>query len=601
MSTVKKLTRGLEKKYIVSSFLAPLTILFEVLMEVLIPMIMAKIIDVGIANKDVSYVVRVGLIMIASSFASLTFGCLAARFAAVASLGFAHNLRKNLFSKVQEFSFHNVDKFSSSSLVTRLTTDVTNSQNAFQMIIRMCIRSPFMFISAIIMSFFVNKKLALIFLAAIPFIVIPAIFLLKAAYPRFTIMMKKYDGLNKSVQENLIGIRAVKAFVRENSEIEKFSDAAGQLMRTSISAERILIFAMPLMQLISYLGIIALLWFGGNMIIGQTLQTGQLVSLITYFMQILFSLMMIAAVFVMIVYSQASIKRIVEVLDEEVDIKDSSKIEEKNSSIEDGSIRFEDVSFSYDGRKDNCVLENINMEIKSGSTVGIIGATGSGKTSLVQLIARLYDPLEGSVYVGGKNVKDLSLKQVRSQVSMVLQNNLLFSGSIKKNLLWGLENESSGQNYTQDQIDEKIKKACDIACASSFIESFPEAYQTELGQGGVNLSGGQKQRLCIARALLKSPKILILDDSTSAVDTTTDAKIRQALRETLPATTKIIIAQRILSVMDADLIYLIEKGKIVACGRHEELLSSSDSYREIWETQSHDRDCDLEINSEEVF
>ena len=592
---MQKLTKGLETKYKLATFLAIFTIAFEVIMEVLIPKIMANVIDVGIQNKDVDYVVKVGLLMIASSMASLFFGVIAARFASVASLGFGRNLRRNLFAKVQDFSFANIDHFSTSSLVTRLTTDVTNTQNTYQMIIRMCIRSPFMFISAIVMSFLINARLSLIFLVLIPIIALPAFFILKAAFPRFKELMKKYDLLNASVQENLIGIRAVKAFVREKSENEKFSHSADELRKAQLKAERIIIVAMPLMQLVTYLGIIAMLWFGGNMIIAGSLQTGELVSFITYLLQILFSLMMIAAIFVMMVISQASIKRIVEVLDTEIDLKDGAISETAREALElaDGSIRFENVCFSYDNKIEDCVLNDINFEIESGSTVGIVGSTGSGKSSLVQLIPRLYDAFSGHVIVGGNDVKQYVLKTLRSQVAMVLQNNVLFSGTIRKNLLWGLS-ETSGETTVDSQVD--IEQFCRIACAHDFIESFSDGYETELGQGGVNLSGGQKQRLCIARALIKRPKILILDDSTSAVDTATDAKIRAGLKTALPGTTKIIIAQRLSSIMDADKILVLDHGRIVAEGNHETLLKTCQIYQETYEMQIQDQDCDLEAN-----
>ena len=581
MNSLKKLLVGLEKRFKVSALVAPLLIMGEVLLEVLIPLIMARIIDVGISNHDVGYVVKYGLIMILAALASLGFGVFAGKYAAVASVGFARNIRRRLFNKIQDFSFGNVDKFSTSSLITRLTTDVTNTQNTFQMIIRMCIRSPFMFVSAIIMSFYINSKMALIFLAAIPLIAIPAAIIMKKAFPRFQEMMKNYDLLNGTVQENLIGIRAVKAFVREKDEIERFKIAANAVRTTQVKAEKLVILNMPIMQLVMYLSIIAILWFGGNFIIAGSMQVGELISFITYLTQILMSLMMISMIFVMLVISKASMNRIVEVLDEEVDIKSAEK-SKAVSSVKDGSIKFENVSFSYDKQESTAVLRNINVDIKSGMTVGIVGGTGSSKTTFLQLIPRLYDVLSGKVEVGGVNVKDYELETLRNSVAMVLQKNVLFSGTIKENLKWGNENAT----------DEEIIAACKAASAHDFVSSFPDGYETELGQGGVNLSGGQKQRLCIARALLKQPKILILDDSTSAVDTATDAAIRKNLASTLNNTTKIIIAQRISSIQDADVIYVLDEGEIVDFGNHEKLLETCEIYKEVYESQLKGNDFD---------
>ena len=586
MNTVKKLLSGLEKKYKVNSILSPIMMIGEVLMEVLIPTIMARIIDVGIANRDINYVVKVGLIMVGASVCSLTFGVLSGRFAATGALGFAKNLRRKLFNKVQDFSFSNCDKFSTASLVTRLTTDVTSAQNTYMMIIRTCIRSPIMFISAIIMSFSINSKLALIFVVAIPFIAIPVALIAINAFPRFKIMMKKYDGLNSDVQENLNGIRVVKAFVREDYETKDFDAIADDLRKTQVRAEKLVILNMPVMQLVMYLTTIAMLWFGGNMIISQTMETGELISFITYLSQILMSLMMISMIFIMLVMSRASIARIVEILDEEIDIKNpqetKNEVDENSTGltfVKDGSIRFENVSFSYDKTEKDIVLFDANLEIASGTTVGIIGGTGSSKTTLVQLIPRLYDTLRGEVFVGGENVKSYNLKTLRDSVAMVLQKNVLFSGTIKDNLRWG----------NPEATEEEIIQACKSSCAHDFISSFPDGYETQLGQGGVNLSGGQKQRLCIARALLKNPKILILDDSTSAVDTATDFSIRQALANTLKDTTKIIIAQRISSVKDADIIFVMDEGKIVSSGNHQQLLETSEIYREVYESQQNSK------------
>lgn len=579
MSTLRKILSGLERRYKISAVLAPVTIMVEVLLEVLIPLIMAKIIDVGIANHDAVYVIKTGCLMVGAALTSLTFGVIAGRFAAVSALGFARNLRRRLFSKVQDFSFANVDKFSTASLVTRLTSDVTNAQNTFQMIVRMCVRAPFMFVSAIIMAFYMNARLSLVFVVCIPLIAVPMIFIMRKAHPRFQIMMKNYDNLNAKVQENLIGIRAVKAFVREDNEKSKFNSAADAVRNAQVQAEKIVILNMPLMVLVVYLALIALLWFGGNMIIAEKMLTGELISFITYMIQILSSLMMFSMIFVMIVISKASIGRIIEVLDEEPDIKDAA---EESSAPENGSIEFKNVSFSYDKTEKNAVLHDISFSIRSGETIGIIGGTGSSKSTIVQLIPRLYDTLSGSVFVGGRDVKSYKLETLRESVAMVLQKNVLFSGTIRANLRWG----------NPEATDEEIERACRTACAHDFIMSFPNGYETELGQGGVNLSGGQKQRLCIARALLKEPKILILDDSTSAVDTATDALIRDGMKNTLPDTTKIIIAQRIASVKEADRIFVIEEGSISGIGTHDELMKNNGIYREVFESQQKGSDFD---------
>ena len=575
MSIIRKLMHGLEKKYKTAAVIAPLSIMGEVLLEVFIPLIMARIIDIGIANRDVSYVVRTGAIMVGAAFLSLICGCVAARFAAVASFGFSRNLRRRLFDKVQNFSFSNVDKFSTASLVTRLTTDVTNVQNTFQMIIRMCFRAPFMFISAIAMGMYINRRLSVVFLVCIPLIAIPVGLIMVKTFPRFQKMFKKYDALNADVQENLIGIRAVKAFVREGYEKEKFTQTADNLRKLQVNAEKLVILNWPIMQLVMFLGIIAVLWFGGNMIIVGDMQTGELISFITYLIQILMSLMMISMLFVMLNISRASVQRICEVIDEEIDLKSPPETAESSVPPADGSVCFKNVSFSYDNNPDTAVLRDVNIKIPSGAVVGILGGTGSSKTTLVHLIPRLYDVLEGSVEVGGRDVRTYGLETLRSSISMVLQKNVLFSGTIEENLRWG--NPSA--------TDDDIKKACVASCADRFITSFPDGYKTMLGQGGVNVSGGQKQRLCIARALLKKPKILILDDSTSAVDTATDASIRKSLRESLPETTKIIIAQRVASVQDADIIFILDEGRVIDSGTHESLLSSCGIYREVYESQ----------------
>lgn len=560
---------GEYKKY---AILTPVTIVGEVLMELLIPTIMAMIIDKGIKNGDIGYVAKMGGIMIAMSLLSLAFGALAGRFAAVAGMGFSKNLRAKLFEKVQSFSFSNVDKFSSSSLITRLTTDVTNTQNAFMMVIRMAIRSPIMFIGAIIMAVRINGELSLVLLIVLPLLALALVLIISKAFPKFLAMLEKYDAMNSRVQENLIGIRVVKAFVREKYEKDNFFNTADIVRKAQVSAEKLIIMNMPVMQIAMYTSIVAVLWFGGNMAVNGTMGTGQLASFITYITQILMSLMMLSMIFIMLVISRASIQRISEVLDEEPSIKDCENSTEK---VTDGSVRFENVSFSYFDDMNNLALENINLDIKSGETIGIIGGTGSSKTSLVQLIPRLYDTTSGTVYVGGKDVKSYSLDELRNNVAMVLQKNVLFSGTIRDNLKWGDENAS----------DAEIIDACKSACADDFVQSFPDGYDTDMGQGGVNVSGGQKQRLCIARALLKKPKIIILDDSTSAVDTATDSNIRKAFREKLSDTTTFIIAQRISSVQDADRIIVMDNGKINGIGTHEELLENNEIYREVYESQ----------------
>ena len=560
---------GEYKKY---AILTPVTIIGEVLMELLIPTIMAMIIDKGIKNGDIGYVAKMGGIMIAMSLLSLAFGALAGRFAAVAGMGFSKNLRAKLFEKVQSFSFSNVDKFSSSSLITRLTTDVTNTQNAFMMVIRMAIRSPIMFIGAIIMAVRINGELSLVLLVVLPLLALALVLIISKAFPKFLAMLEKYDSMNSRVQENLIGIRVVKAFVREKYEKDNFFNTADIVRKAQVSAEKLIIMNMPVMQIAMYTSIVAVLWFGGNMAVNGTMGTGELASFITYITQILMSLMMLSMIFIMLVISRASIQRISEVLDEEPSIKDCENSTEK---VTDGSVRFENVSFSYFDDMNNLALENINLDIKSGETIGIIGGTGSSKTSLVQLIPRLYDTTSGTVYVGGKDVKSYSLDELRNNVAMVLQKNVLFSGTIRDNLKWGDENAS----------DAEIIDACKSACADDFVQSFPDGYDTDMGQGGVNVSGGQKQRLCIARALLKKPKIIILDDSTSAVDTATDSNIRKAFREKLSDTTTFIIAQRISSVQDADRIIVMDNGKINGIGTHEELLENNEIYREVYESQ----------------
>lgn len=559
-------------KYKKQAILSPITIIGEVAMEVTIPLVTAEIIDNGIKAENVPYVAKMGLLMVCMALLSLVFGALAARFSAVAGMGFAKNLRSAMFKKVQDFSFANVDKFSTASLTTRLTTDVTNLQMAFMMLIRMAFRSPIMLVLATIMAVRTNAKLSLVFIAAIPVLAIALFFIATNAFPRFNVMLRKYDDMNAKIQENLVGIRVVKAFAREDYEKKRFTDNTEAVRKAQYFAEKLVILNMPIMQLCMYGSIVAILWFGGNMAADGSMDTGVLSSFIMYVTQILMSLMMLSMLFIMFIISRASMERVYEVLSEEPAIKGA---EDSDVSAEDGSISFRNVSFSYFSDMNNLALENVSFDIKSGETIGIIGGTGSSKTTLVQLIPRLYDATEGQVLVGGHDVKEYSLDTLREQVAMVLQKNVLFSGTIRDNLKWGDENAS----------DEEIIEACKAACAHDFITGFPEGYDTNLGQGGVNVSGGQKQRLCIARALLKKPKIIILDDSTSAVDTATDSSIRKAFREKLSETTTIIIAQRITSVKDADRIFVMDDGKIVDIGTHDELMKSSSIYREVYESQ----------------
>ncbi|MFQ6860586.1 MAG: ABC transporter ATP-binding protein [Beduini sp.] len=561
------------KEYKLASLLAPIFVSLEVVMEVLIPMMMAQIIDVGLANNNIPYVYKIGIIMMGMALVSLLFGALSGRYAAVASAGVAKNLRQAIYHKIQDFSFANIDKFSTSSLVTRLTTDVTNVQNAYQVIIRMLVRAPIMLVFALFMSFQLNARLSVIFLFVIPFLGIALYFIMTRAHPNFVKMFKKYDLVNLVVQENLTSIRTVKAYVREDYENKKFKNATGELQQYSINAEKILAFNSPIMQLSMYFTIIMISWFGAQFIIGGSMETGQLMSLFTYVTQILSSLMMISMSFVMVTMAKSSAERIVEVLDEESDLTNAAS---PLTQVNDGSIEFKNVDFSYSKDPNNLALSQINIKIESGQTVGILGGTGSAKTSLVQMIPRLYDATNGQVLVGGQDVRDIDIETLRDNVAMVLQKNVLFSGTIKENLRWGDANAS----------DEDIIHACQLAQADEFIQSFPDKYDTILDQGGTNVSGGQKQRLCIARALLKKPKILILDDSTSAVDTKTDALIRKAFKEEIPNTTKIIIAQRVSSVEDADMIIVLDDGKINGIGTHEELLKTNAIYQEVYESQT---------------
>ena len=576
MSKFKKLLTGLEKRYIFSSAMAPVAMIGEVVMEVVMPFIMAKIIDNGIGGNggdgDLQFVIRYGLLMIGLACISLLCGVLGTFCSTYGAQGFACTLRKRIFTKIQGFSFSNIDKFSTASLVTRLTTDINMAQNVYRMLIQMCVRSPFMLIAGTIMAFRINTKMAVLFLIAIPTIAIGILIISSIAHPRFERMMKKFDGLNAAIQENLVGIRIVKAYVRGEYEEEKFRKAADDVRTAQVKAEKVIIFSMPLMTLVMYISMIAVMWFGGKMVVGGTMLSGELISFFTYVTQILSSLMMLGMVFVSLIMVKASNKRIIEVLDEVPDIDNPAN---PVMSVADGSVEFDNVSFSYNKKADNCVLRDINLKIKSGQVVGIIGGTGSSKTTLVSLLPRLYDVFSGSVKIGGKDVRDYDISVLRDSVAMVLQKNVLFSGTIKENLRWG----------NPDATDEQMKKACQAADADSFVSSFPEGYETMLGQGGVNVSGGQKQRLCIARALLKNPKILILDDSTSAVDTATETRIRTALRDIAPQTTKIIIAQRISSVKEADVIFVLDDGALSGFGTHDELLKNNEIYREVFESQ----------------
>ncbi len=575
---IKKLASYV-REYKIFAILTPVVMIGEVVMEILIPYLMADIVnrvnDLGseMTGEDLQFVATRGLMMVGMSLISLLFGALGGAFGSRASMGFAKNLRSALFSKVQDFSFGNVDHFSTSSLITRLTTDVNHVQMSFMMLIRSAVRSPMMLIGAVIMAVKLNSRLAGIFLLAIPVLGISFWLISSNAHPRFQAMLKKYDALNASVQENLIAIRIVKAFVRERHEMDKFQVSADDVRKAQMRAEKVIILNMPIMQLTMYACILAVLWLGGGMIIGGSFNLGDLAAFLTYISQTLTSLMMLSMLFMMMIISIAAARRICEVLDEEPEIRDAK--EGQNLNLADGSIEFRGVSFSYHKDPNNLNLTDINLQIKSGETVGIIGGTGSAKTSLVQMIPRLYDALDGQVLVGGRNVKDYSLRTLRDGVAMVLQKNVLFSGTIRENLLWGNE------NATQEDLEE----ACRNADAHGFISSFPDGYETHLGQGGVNVSGGQKQRLCIARALLKKPKIIILDDSTSAVDTATDARIRSAFRTKLSGVTTLIIAQRISSVQDADRIVVMDDGKISDVGTHEELLSRNRIYQEVYTSQ----------------
>lgn len=567
------------KEYKKDTILAPVYVTFESILEIVIPTLMAYLIDDGISKKNISSVLWIGLALAICAMISLLAGIFAGRSAAIASSGFAKNLRRDMFYNMQKFSFSNIDKFSTASIITRMTTDVTNVQNAYQMLVRLGVRAPMMIVFALIFSFRIDVPLSLIFLVTIPVLGIGLWFIISHVHPIFVRVFTTYDKLNNVVQENLLGIRVVKSYIREDHEESKFADISQSIFKDFTKAEKRIAFNMPLMQFCLYASMLLLSWFGAKEIIASNnnpvagLSTGELASMITYAMQILMSLMMLSMVFVMIIISRASAERIVEVLSEESNLKNG---ENPVYTVKDGAITLENVTFTYSRKADKPVLDGINISIASGETVGILGGTGSSKSSLVQLIPRLYDAVSGKVTVGGVDVRDYDIESLRNQVAMVLQKNVLFSGTIKENLRWGNENAT----------EEEMIHACKLAQADGFIREFPDQYDTYIEQGGTNVSGGQKQRLCIARALLKKPKILILDDSTSAVDTKTDGLIRQALKQEIPNTTKLIIAQRVSSVQDADKIIVLDDGKINAVGTHEELIRTCDIYREVYESQN---------------
>ena len=560
------------REYKKQSILAPLLVILEVLMEVLIPLEMAKIIDVGIANGDMSYILQRGLILVVMAMLALFFGVQAGNMAAIAGAGYAKNLRHDIFYKVQDFSFKNIDHFSTSGLVTRMTTDITNIQMAYMMSIRLLARAPFMIILSWIMTLLLNKTISLLFLIVIPLLGGTLIYIAKKAHPHFIKVFDEYDVLNNSVQENVNASRVVKAFVREDYEIDKFHDISKYVYNLFTKAEKIVAWNSPVMQFTMYSVVLIMVLIGGKSIISGTMETGELTSVIVYALQIIGSLMMVTFVFVMIMIAEASSDRITEVMNEIPEMQDQP---DAVTEVPNGDIVFDHVDFSYAGEGGNLSLKDVNLHIESGQTIGIIGGTGSAKSSLVQLIPRLYDVTKGCVKVGGIDVRDYSLESLRDQVSMVLQKNVLFSGTIYENIRWGDETAS----------DEEVKRVCKLAQADGFVQVFPNGYNTKIVQGGNNVSGGQKQRLCIARALLKKPKILILDDSTSAVDTKTDALIRKAFREEIPNTTKIIIAQRVSSIEDADQIIVLDGGQIMGIGTSEELLKTNEIYREVYESQ----------------
>ena len=569
---IKRLLKSV-REFKKDALLTPFFVVLEVVMEVIIPLVMALLIDKGIDGQDMAAIWKYGIILVACAMLALVFGAAAGTFAARASTGFARNLRHDMYYNVQNFSFSNIDKFSTGSIVTRLTTDVTNVQNAFQMCTRIAVRCPVMLVFALFMAMKINSRMALVFLAVLPILAIGMGILMKVVGPVFERAFKIYDRMNTVVQENVRGIRVVKTYVREDHETEKFEGVSGMLYRTFSKAQKTMAGVMPLMQFCMYACMLLISWFGARLIVGGSMTTGELTSMFSFAMQILMSLMMVAMVFVMITMAKASAERVAEILDEQPDLHNpANPIHE----VKDGAIEFDDVSFSYKGDERKLALKNVNLHIKAGQTVGILGGTGSAKSTLVQLIPRLYDTTHGTVKVGGVDVRDYDIEALRDQVAMVLQKNVLFSGTIKENLRWGDENAS----------DEELERVCRLAQADEFIQQMPDKYDTHIEQGGSNVSGGQKQRLCIARALLKKPKILILDDSTSAVDTKTDALIRKAFAEEIPDTTKIIIAQRVSSVQDADQIVILDGGTVQAVGTHDELLAANTIYQEIYNQQN---------------
>ena len=561
------------KEFKKASFLTPVFMILEVVVETMIPVAMALMIDNGVEKGNMSYIYRVGAVMAVLAIAGLIAGFLGGKYGALASSGFARNLRKAMYTNIQTFSFSNIDKFSTAGLITRLTTDVTNLQNAYQMILRMCTRAPASLICAMTMAFLINARLASVYLIAVIFLGFVLVMILRRATRYFQEVFKKYDDLNASVQENISGIRVVKAYVREDYETSKFQKACNKVYEMFVRAEKLVVMNMPLMQFTVYACILCISWLGAKMIVGSSLTTGELMSLLTYCMNILMSLMMLSMVFVMVTMSMASAERVTEVINEKADLSNPAQ---PVVEVPDGRIDFDHVSFRYKKEGKENVLKDINLSIHAGETIGIIGGTGSAKSSLVNLISRLYDVSEGSVKVGGIDVRNYDMEVLRNQVAVVLQKNVLFSGTILENLRWG----------NKEATEEECERACQLACADEFIQRMPDGYHTDIEQGGTNVSGGQKQRLCIARALLKKPKILILDDSTSAVDTATDAKIRKAFAEEIPDTTKLIIAQRISSIQSADRIIVMEDGRINGFGTHEELLENNPIYQEVYHSQT---------------
>ncbi|CAI3387702.1 ABC transporter ATP-binding protein [Enterococcus cecorum] len=560
------------RQYIKPSILTMIFLAGEVFAEMMIPYLMAKVLDRGFETKDIQYIIQIGLLMAVIALISMTCGILGGKFSSDASAGFAANLREDIYRNIQRFSFQNIDRFSTPSLITRLTTDITNIQFAFQMVLKTVIRAPFMIVFAFIMAAYTNLKLSMIILVVIPFLGAALIFLIYRVHPYFVKVFRQYDHLNQTVQEVINGVRVVKSFVREEKEIDRFKEASEQIKQVFMKAEKLIALNSPIMQIAVYSSLLVVYWFGAKFVVAGSMTPGTLTSFIMYMLQILNSLMMFSMIFVMIVISEASCERVAEVLTEKSTLTNP---ENPVTTIENGEIEFKNVSFKYYPEAQEADLTNISFKIESGQTIGIIGGTGSGKSSLIQLIPRLYDTTQGEVYVAGRNVKEYDLVTLRDQIAMVLQKNTLFSGTILENLRWGDKDASLAE----------VKRMASLAQADQFVSTFPEEYNTILDQGGNNVSGGQKQRLTIARALLKKPKILILDDSTSAVDTKTDAKIRQAFKEEIPNTTKIIVAQRVSSIQDADKIIVLDEGKINGIGTHEELLANNQIYQEVYESQ----------------